>query len=151
MFNKFPKYHNNYFILRNEQKNTSLPIIERQCKHKSPKIIRREYFEGFLITAVDLCKDCLVDPLFSEKADFVDKKVKPKKKLNTKTALKKSIIQRKIELEQLEKRKDEVLHIDDSLKQIPKLVEYYICFATLSKELNRLYDLYVKLLEKQYC
>lgn len=131
------------------EKNTSLPIIERQCSHKSPKIVRREYSEGFLITAVDLCKDCLVDPIFSEKADFVDKKIKPKKKINTKTTLKKSIIQRKTEIKQLEKRKDEVLHINDSLKQLPKLTEYYICLSTLSEELNRLYDLYVKLLEKK--
>lgn len=126
-----------------------LPVIEHQCKHSKPKVVRREYFDDFLITAVDLCKDCLIDPTFSEKATFVDKKVIPRKKLNTKTALNKTISQRKNELKQLEARKSEVLNIADSLKKIPKLTEYYMCFTTLSEELNRLYGLYVELLEKR--
>ncbi len=102
-----------------------------------------------MITAVDLCKDCLIDPMFTEKAEFVDKKVIPRKKLNTKTVLNKTISQRKNELKQLEVRKGEILNIADSLKKLPKLTEYYMDFTTLSEELNRLYGMYFDLLENR--
>ena len=80
-----------------------LPIIERQCKHSSKKVTRREIMEGYFITAVDLCSKCKNSLEFSKDLEFIDRKVQSKPKLKTKSELKKAITKRKKEIDSLQK------------------------------------------------
>jgi len=125
----------------------NLPVIERQCRHKSKKVVRREIQEGLFVTAIDLCSKCKNGLEFAERVEFIDKKVKPTKKLKTKSQIKKAITKRKKELSSLKEKKMSIWEIPDVLKKTPLLVEYYIAVLVLHEELERLYEKYVEKLE----
>ena len=122
----------------------SMPVIERQCKHSSKKVVRREILESFFITAINLCNKCKNDPEFSKNIEFVDKKIKQEQKLKTKTQIKKTIVKRKGEIETLKQKKKELWEIPDVMKKTPILLEYYIALEVLHEELERLYEKYVE-------
>lgn len=126
----------------------NLPIIERQCSHKLKKVVRREIFETFFITAIDLCKNCKNKPEFSKNIKFVDKKIIPRQKSDTKSQIKKSITKRKMEINQIKEKRDEFWSISDTMKKIPKLIDCYGSLGILQDELNQLYVMYIEKIEK---
>lgn len=121
-----------------------LPIIERQCKHNSKKVIRREIFEGYFITAVDLCSKCQNSLEFAENLEFIDKKIQSKSKLKTKSEIKKAITKRKKEIDSLQKEIKNQWNIQDTMKKVPKFLECYIALEVLHGELDKLYEQYIR-------
>lgn len=122
----------------------NLPIIERQCIHNSKKIIRREIFEGYFITAIDLCSICKDSLEFSKNLEFVDKKIQPRLKLKTKAEIKKAITKRKKEIVSLKTQVKSLWEIQDTMKKAPKLIEGYVTIWVLHEELESLYEKYIQ-------
>lgn len=102
-----------------------IPLIERECKHKDKKVVRREVFEDYLITAIDLCKKCVNELDLTEDIECVDKDVIPRKKLQTKAQIKKEVSKPKDELDSLRKYKDQLWNIDDVIKKAQTIIILY--------------------------
>ena len=126
-----------------------LPVIERQCIHNSKKVIRREIYEGYFITSVDLCSKCKDSLEFLKNIEYVDKEIQPRPKLKTKSEIKKTITKRKKEITLLKTEMKNLWEIQDTMKKAPKLIEGYIALGILYVELETSYEKYIKKLESK--
>lgn len=135
-----------------KKKVPTIPVLRYTCKHvKSSKVVTRDYIGGGIITSIDLCKECLNDPVFSGTDEsYKDTKITKQVKVKPRTSaqLKKTIKNRQKEIKSFEVDIRNIWQEPDKVAVAGKLLEHYASLCKLYENLESLNEQYIRKLEK---